>query len=63
MASLTNYPALWSNAACLGYYLEAVRRAGADPETARMIYRELRLSFDELTLAEAEEVYNEYMTR
>lgn len=46
---------IWSNTACIGYALDAMERAGIDSNTQDDIIHALWVSFDRLTIAEAED--------
>ena len=44
----------WNNAACCGYCMEAMRRAGASPELMKAVLRQLEGCFDDYSVDEAE---------
>lgn len=45
----------WSNAACMGYCLIAMRRAGLRPTAQRRVLRVLEDVFDEVSVERAEQ--------
>lgn len=45
----------WSNAACMGYCLIAMRRAGLRPTVQRRVLRVLEDVFDEVSVERAEQ--------
>lgn len=45
---------VWSNEACQGYCLAAMKKAGVDANVAEKVIRGLHDAFDELTVEEAE---------
>lgn len=47
----------WSNYACLGYIIAAMRNKGFDDETIQQVVRGAQTQFDRLTIHEAEQVY------
>ena len=47
----------WSNAACKGYALDAMRSAGLDEETCEEVLYLMESSFDAMTTDEAGEFY------
>ena len=51
---LKNLNGPWSNTACMGYCLIALRRAGGNVETQEKVLRELELSFDGVSIEDAE---------
>ena len=51
---LMNLNGLWSNTACMGYCLIAMRRAGVNVKTQEKVLRELELSFDGVSIEDAE---------
>lgn len=52
LMSMLNGP--WNNAACMGYCLIAMRRAGVNVKTQEKVLRELELSFDGVSIEDAE---------
>ena len=44
----------WSNAACMGYCLIAMRRAGLRPTVQRRVLRVLEGAFDDVSIEDAE---------
>lgn len=44
----------WSNAACMGYCLIAMRRAGVQPEMQSRVLMTLEMGFDDVSVEEAE---------
>ena len=53
---LMNLNGPWSNPACMGYCLIAMRRAGVKVEMQEKVLRELELSFDDVSIEAAEKV-------
>ena len=51
---LMNLNGPWSNTACMGYCLIAMRRAGVNVKTQEKVLRELELSFDGVSIEDAE---------
>lgn len=51
---LMNLNGPWSNAACMGYCLIAMRQAGVNVKTQEKVLRELELSFDGVSIEDAE---------
>lgn len=51
---LKNLNGPWSNAACMGYCLIAMRRAGLRPTVQRRVLRVLEGVFDEVSVEKAE---------
>lgn len=51
---------LWSNYACKGYCVTAMKNAGLDPEQMKKVLQGLRWAFDEKTIEEAEQIGIEY---
>ena len=51
---LMNLNGPWSNTACRGYCLIAMRRAGVNMKTQEKVLRELELSFDGVSIEDAE---------
>ena len=51
---LMNLNGPWRNTACMGYCLIAMRRAGVDVKTQEKVLRELELSFDGVSIEDAE---------
>lgn len=47
----------WSNAACTGYCLLAMQRAGLDKKTIEKVLHELHLAFDDTSVEQAEKIY------
>jgi len=43
----------WSNAACNGYSIMAMERAGLDEETIRKVVEQLKWCYDDTTVPEA----------
>lgn len=50
----------WSNSACYGYAIMAMRDVGLDEETIEKVIRAMYYCFDEYTLQEAEKAYIEF---
>lgn len=48
----------WSNAACKGYVIDAMEKNGFSNKDIDKVIRNLKYSFDFLTIKEAEEIYN-----
>lgn len=53
-AALSGLIEPWSNAACMGYCLIAMRRAGVNVKMQEKVLRELELSFDDVSIEAAE---------
>ena len=51
---LANLNGPWSNAACMGYCLIAMRRAGLRPTVQRRVLRVLEGVFDDVSVEKAE---------
>lgn len=51
---MANINGPWSNAACMGYCLIAMRRAGLRPTVQRRVQRVLEGVFDDVSVEEAE---------
>lgn len=51
---LKNLNGPWSNAACIGYCLIAMRRAGLRPTVQRRVLRVLEGAFDDVSIEDAE---------
>lgn len=51
---LKNLNGPWSNAACMGYCLIAMRRAGMRPTVQRRVLRVLEGAFDDVSIEDAE---------
>ena len=47
----------WSNAACTGYCLLAMQRAGLDEKTIEKVLHELHWAFDDTSVQQAEKIY------
>jgi hypothetical protein len=47
----------WSNAACTGYCLLAMQRAGLDEKTIEKVLHELHWAFDDTSVEQAEKIY------
>ena len=47
----------WSNAACTGYCLLAMQRAGLDKKTIEKVLHELHWAFDDTSVEQAEKIY------
>jgi hypothetical protein len=52
---LKNLNGPWSNAACMGYCLIAMRRAGLRPTAQRRVLRVLEDAFDDVSVEKAEQ--------
>ena len=52
---LKNLTGPWSNAACMGYCLIAMRRAGLRPSVQRRVLLALEGAFDDVSIEKAEE--------
>jgi hypothetical protein len=52
---LKNLNGPWSNAACMGYCLIAMRRAGLRPTAQRRVLRVLEDVFDDVSVEKAEQ--------
>lgn len=48
---------IWSNDACRGYVLRALKDADVDTETHKQIMQALHWAMDEMTVGEAEQEY------
>ena len=48
---------IWSNNACKGYALEAMKAAGLSEEQRAEVLHQMSIAFDELTVDEAEQKY------
>ena len=46
----------WSNAACTGYCLLAMQRAGLDEKTIEKVLHELHWAFDDTSVEQAEKI-------
>lgn len=51
---------IWSNDACRGYCIDAMKHAGFTREQIQAVLSELRYSFNEKTETEAERIYIEF---
>jgi hypothetical protein len=51
---LMNLNGPWSNPACVGYCLIAMRRAGVNVKMQEKVLRELEFSFDDVSIEAAE---------
>lgn len=51
---------IWSNDACRGYCIAAMRGADMTEQQIKAVLYEMRYTFDEKTIAEAERIYKEY---
>lgn len=51
---LANLNGPWSNAACMGYCLIAMRRANLRPDAQRWVLMELERCFDDVSVEDAE---------
>ena len=51
---MANINGPWSNAACIGYCLIAMRRAGLRPTVQRRVLRVLEGVFDDVSVVKAE---------
>lgn len=51
---LKNLNGPWSNAACMGYCLIAMRRAGLRPTVQRRVLLEMEGVFDDVSIEDAE---------
>ena len=54
MAAIKDINGPWSNAACMGYCLIAMRRAGLRPTVQRRVLRVLEVVFDDVSVEKAE---------
>lgn len=54
MACIQDINGPWSNAACMGYCLIAMRRAGLRPTVQRRVLRVLEGVFDDVSVEKAE---------
>lgn len=54
MAAIKDINGPWSNTACMGYCLIAMRRAGLRPTVQRRVLRVLEGVFDDVSVEEAE---------
>jgi hypothetical protein len=54
MAAIKDINGPWSNAACMGYCLIAMRRAGLRPTAQRRVLLALEGVFDDVSVEEAE---------
>lgn len=48
----------WSNNACLGYVIKAMRDAGNSTKEIQKMINEIRTQFDWISVDEAKEIYN-----
>lgn len=48
---------IWSNNACKGYALEAMKAAGLSEEQRAEVLHQMSIAFDDLTVEEAEQKY------
>ena len=46
-----------SNAACTGYCMQAMQRAGLDKKTIEKVLHELHWAFDDTSVEQAEKIY------
>ena len=51
---------IWSNDACMGYFLRTAQIAELDQDTTRMVMGAYRAAFDEISVDEAADVYCKY---
>lgn len=51
---------IWSNYSCLGYCVAAAQRMNLDGETTKELISQLHRVFDDITVAEAEQIYMDY---
>ena len=51
---------IWSNEACKGYCILAMQDAGFEADQIRAVLSAMRWAFDEKTVEEAEEAYNQF---
>lgn len=51
---------IWSNDSCKGYCVLAMQQAGFNREQIESVLMELRLAFDEISVAEAEQAYKAF---
>ena len=51
---------IWSNDACMGYFLRAAQIAELDQDTTRKVMGAYRAAFDEISVDEAADVYCKY---
>ena len=54
MAAIKDINGPWSNAACMGYCLIAMRRAGLSPTVQRRVLLALEGAFDDVSVEKAE---------
>ena len=48
----------WSNNACLGYIIKAMRDAGKSAKEIQQMVNEVRAQFDWVSVEDAKEIYN-----
>lgn len=58
--SIVDFLDNWSNAACIGYAIQAMEGAGLPPDKIQQVLDELERAFDELTVQEAEKICYEH---
>lgn len=51
---------IWSNDACRGYCINTMQILGVDNDTIKQVVQAMYYSFDELTITEAEETFNNF---
>lgn len=51
---------IWSNDACMGYFLRAAQIAELDQDTIRKVLEAYRAAFEEISVDEAADVYCKY---
>lgn len=51
---------IWSNEVCCGYCVAAMKNAGFDHEQIHRVMRGMHQAFDELTIEDAEAVYQRW---
>lgn len=56
IAAIKDINGPWSNEACMGYCLIAMRRAGLRPTVQRRVLRELEACFDQVSVKAAQEM-------
>jgi hypothetical protein len=58
--SLIKSTSIWDNSACKGYCLTAAQSAGFSPEQTKELLKQLSQTFNDITVAEAAELYEKY---
>ena len=58
--TMLNITQVWSNYACKGYALHAMREAGLEPEQISEVLRQMSYAFNDKTVDEMEQFYDRY---